>query len=126
MAVATVNLCAVATQRYFEKSRWLNLWTALIWFFGATVILFSGVAVLLFIRQTWLPGGLTVLGTVVNGAGIRWVVTQRNGAEAEEREAYKTFTEACAEKPGGLSLQSDVPSAEQLRSMAWRSLFRSR
>lgn len=96
----------------------------LLWTFGATVIIFCCIGIFLFIRQTWLPGAITLLGTIVNGAGIARVVTQRNGAEAEERDAFKTFSEEChGNQSGALTLQSEIPSQQELRAVAWRSLF---
>lgn len=121
------NPCKFAMQRYVDKRRWLNLWTALLWVFGLTVIVFSCVAILLFIRETWLPGALTVFGTVVNGAGIAWVVTQRKGAETEERAAFKVLTKECYERTAEpqVELQGAPTSLQDLQSLAWSSLFRS-
>ncbi len=125
------DLCVVAMERYTDKRRWLNLWTMLLWIFGVTVVLFSCVAILLFVRQTWLPGAITVLGTVVNGAGIAWVVTQRKGAEQEERDAFATFSTLCGRRrqsgrssPSLQSAAADIPSVRELNSRAWRSLLR--
>jgi len=127
--MATPDTCAVATERYFDKRRWLNLWTLLLWVFGVTVILFCCAAILLFITQTWLAGALTVLGTIVNGAGVGWVVTQRTTAEKEERDAFKVFTDTCGPSKGGVAAVQGfirpVPSRSELTSMAWKSLFSS-
>lgn len=119
------NLCSFAMKRYVDKRRWLNLWTLLLWIFGVTVIIFCCTAILLFIRETWLPGALTVLGTIVNGAGIAWVVAQRRVAEAEERAAFKTFHNVCqgGEKSELELLGQRVPSEVALKAIAWRSLL---
>jgi len=126
--------CVFAMKRYVDKLRWLNLWTLLLWIFGATVVVFCSVATLLFIRKTWLPGALTVLGTIVNGAGTAWVIARRKEAEAEERDAFKVFSVECADrksdkKAAGVELLGLTPKAfseHELRSIAWRSLFRGK
>ena len=118
-------------KRYVDKLRWLNLWTVLLWIFGATLIVFCSVAIILFIRETWLPGALSILGTIVNGAGIGWVVARRKEAEAEERDAFKVFSVECGDrkrraKAGSVELlgsEAKTFSERELRSRAWRSLF---
>lgn len=128
------DLCVYAMKRYVDKRRWLNLWTVLLWIFGVTIVVFCSIAVLLFLRDTSLPGALTVLGTVVNGAGIAWVVRQRSVAEREERGAFREFSAECRgrrgqrQQPSGIQLQtaiSSMPSDAELRALAWRSLFSS-
>lgn len=119
------NPCSFAIKRYVDKRRWLNLWTLLLWIFGVTVIIFCCTSILLFIRETWLPGALTVLGTIVNSAGIAWVVAQRKVAEAEERAAFKIFRDECqgGEKSKLELLGQRVPSEVELKEIAWRSLL---
>ena len=123
--MANPNPCLYAMKRYVDKRRWLNLWTLLLWIFGATVVIFCCIAILLFIRETWLPGALTVLGTIVNGAGIAWVVKQRKGAEAEERSAFKTFRDECrGGKKSELELLGErVLTEQELNTLAWRALL---
>ena len=122
--------CEVALERYTDKRRWLNLWTMLLWIFGATVVIFCSVAILLFIRETWLPGALVVLGTIVNGAGVAWVVSQRKGSEQEERDAFADFRAECGGrqqqvKPGPALQGSNprIPTAQEINSNAWKSLL---
>ena len=90
-----VSLCDFAKERYYNIARWRNMWTILLFVFGATVIVFLCGAILLFIRQSWLPGALSTLGTIVNGVGVRWVVTRRNEAVGEEAAAYNDVTARC-------------------------------
>ncbi|NLE77539.1 MAG: hypothetical protein GX605_12420, partial [Chloroflexi bacterium] len=49
----------------------------------------------LFLRQDWLPGAVATVGTIVQGAGIKWVLDRRNEASQEELDAYKQVDEAC-------------------------------
>jgi len=122
--------CAIAVMRYTDKRKWLNLWTMLLWIFGATVVLFFSVAIILFIKETWLPGAITVIGTMVNGAGIAWVVTQRKGAEQEERDAFTVLSTECGDRRKSaargvrpLGAEPEIPTARELSSRAWKSLL---
>jgi uncharacterized membrane protein YcjF (UPF0283 family) len=87
--------CDYARDRHQNLARWRNLWTMLLFLFGAVVILFSAGAILLFIRESWLPGAITTAGTVVTGVGVAWVVTRRREAVDEEEEAYKDVIAQC-------------------------------
>jgi hypothetical protein len=122
--------CAIAVMRYTDKRKWLNLWTMLLWIFGATVVLFFSVAIILFIKETWLPGAITVIGTMVNGAGITWVVTQRKGAEQEERDAFAALSTECGDRQKSaargvepLGAAPEIPTVRELSSRAWKSLL---
>lgn len=87
--------CDFAKMRYLNALRWLNLWNILVYVFGVSIVLFLVVAILLFIRSTWLPGALTTLGTIVSGAGITWVVNQKTAALGEEKNAFDTLKSEC-------------------------------
>ncbi len=118
--------CEYAKQRYQNFAKWLNLWKVLLFAFGTTVVIFCILAIILFINASWLPGALSVLGTLVNGLGIGWVVTQRNKAADEERDAFDVLTKACA--PPGKELKElmaiqQKPWFQNLRTSAWRSLL---
>ncbi len=88
-------VCKIAQERFRNAALWKNLWSILLWVFGATVVIFLVLAILFFLRQDWLPGALTSLGTIVEGAGIKWVVDRRSDAAKEEEDAYKEVEEAC-------------------------------
>src|SRR5439155_26489524 len=87
--------CALAVERYKNLARWRNLWTILLFVFGATVVVFLCAAVLLFIKEDWIPGAIATVGTIANGAGISWVVTRRNEAKEEETAAYEDVKKVC-------------------------------
>jgi hypothetical protein len=124
MGGATNDRCDIAKQRYYDCLRWLNLWKLLLFVFGATIVIFSIVVIILFITASWLPLALSVLGTVVNGVGIGWVVRQRNKAADEEREAFDRLTQECAppEKKAIIGVL-EQPWFKQLQTSAWKSLF---
>jgi hypothetical protein len=119
--------CAIASERYFDKRRWLNLWTLLLWIFGATIILFLVIAITLFIRSTWLPAAVSLIGTIVSGAGIGWVLQRRTDAEKEERDAFTVLTDTYKEKtsfgPRTTGFQNAYPTPEQIKDLAWKSLI---
>lgn len=77
-------------------AKWRNLWTILLFTFGAAVVLFLCASILLFIRQTWVAGAVTTVGTIASGTAINWVVSRRNEAVQEEDKAYKDVEEQCA------------------------------
>jgi hypothetical protein len=87
--------CAIAIERYKNLARWRNLWTILLFIFGTTVIIFLCAAILLFVNESWLPGAISTVGTIANGAGVAWVVTRRNEAVKEETHAYEDVKRVC-------------------------------
>jgi LPS O-antigen subunit length determinant protein (WzzB/FepE family) len=91
-------LCKIAQDRHRNAALWRNLWTILLWVFGAAIIIFLVIAIFFFLRQDWLPGALTTLGTIVQGVGIKWVADRRADAVKEEEKAYKEVEEACGDR----------------------------
>lgn len=89
--------CEIAQQRYRNAALWKNLWTILIFAFGAAVVVFLVVAIAFFIRQEWLPGAVSTLGTVAQGAAIKWVLDRRTEAAKEEEEAYREVQNQCGD-----------------------------
>jgi hypothetical protein len=87
--------CAFAVERYKSIAKWRTLWTILLFIFGSTVIIFLCGAVLLFIRESWLPAALSTFGTVAQSFGVRWVLARRSDAVAEEAEAYEDVQSEC-------------------------------
>lgn len=96
-----VSPCSIAFERYQNLARWRNLWTILLFVFGATVIVFLVGTIFLFIRQDWVVGVVSTLGTIVNGFGVSWVVTRRNEAVQEEEAAYEDVKAVCGGAGGG-------------------------
>jgi hypothetical protein len=105
MASEVSLLCQLALQRHRNAALWLNLWTILIWVFGAAVVAFLVLAIVLFLGEEWLPAGLTTLASIAEGAAIKWVVDRRAEALDEERQAYEKVQEVCL----------DTGTAEDLR-----------
>lgn len=96
-----VSPCSIAFERYQNLARWRNLWTILLFVFGATVIVFLVGTIFLFIRQDWVVGVVSTLGTIVNGFGVSWVVARRNEAVVEESAAYEDVKVVCGSGGGG-------------------------
>lgn len=96
-----VSPCSIAFERYQNLARWRNLWTILLFVFGTTVILFLVGTIFLFMRQDWVPGVVSTLGTIANGFGVSWVVTRRNEAVQEEEAAYEDVKVVCGNGGGG-------------------------
>ncbi len=89
--------CQIALQRYRNAALWKNLWTILLFAFGAAVVVFLVVAIAFFIRADWIPGAVATLGTVAQGAAIRWVLDRRAEASKEEEEAYQEVQNQCGD-----------------------------
>ena len=106
MTSGMVSPCEYARQRHRDLAMWRNLWTILLFAFGAAVVIFFVLAVFFFLRDDWLPGALTALATLVEGVGIKWVLDRRTEAVKEEEEAYRDVAEKC----------HDTASAENLRA----------
>jgi hypothetical protein len=119
---APTDPCSIAFERYKNLARWRNLWTILLFIFGASVTIFLIGAIFLFINESWLPGAISTLGTMVNAAGVSWVVTRRGEAVTEETEAYEDVKSVC----GGSAKASAAGGAgsvlEQLENV--RKLYR--
>jgi uncharacterized membrane protein YcjF (UPF0283 family) len=92
---AAVTLCEYATERHRNILMWRNLWTILLFAFGSAVIAFAVLAVALFIREEWLAGAILALGTLAQGAAIKWVVDRRADAVQEEEVAYQDVAAKC-------------------------------
>jgi hypothetical protein len=89
MATDSDLLQQIVYNRYRNALIWRNLWSILLFIFGASLILFAVVTIFFLIRQDWIPSALTVIGTIVEGAGTAWVVSRRNESVTEEKEALE-------------------------------------
>jgi hypothetical protein len=110
---AIVTPCEYARERHRNILMWRNLWTILLFVFGTAVVLFAVLAIALFIREEWLAGAIMALGTLAQGAAIKWVVDRRADAVQEEEIAYQDVAARC----------QDTEAADRLR--ASRALFGS-
>ncbi len=89
MASESDLLQQIVYNRYRNALLWRNLWSILLFVFGASLIIFAVVTIFFLIRQDWIPGALAVIGTIVEGAGTAWVVSRRNESVTEEKEALE-------------------------------------
>jgi hypothetical protein len=103
---AAVTPCEYARERHRNILMWRNLWTILLFAFGSAVIVFAVLAVALFIREEWLTGAIMALGTLAQGAAIKWVVDRRADAVQEEEIAYQDVAAKC----------QDTVAADRLRA----------
>jgi hypothetical protein len=65
-----------------------------------------------------LPGALTTLGTIVEGAGIKWVADRRADAVKEEEDAYKEVG-----LPGSNIQAYGFLRASQKKRFGWRGFL---
>lgn len=87
--------CEYAMERHHNIAMWRNLWTILIFAFGAFVVVFLVLAVVFSLREDWLPAALTALATIVEGVSIKWVLNRRSEAVKEEEKAYEDVKKMC-------------------------------
>lgn len=108
-----VSPCEFAIERYRNIAKWRNMWTILLFIFGATVIIFLCGSILLFIRESWLPGAIATLGTIVNGVGVSWVLSRRTDAVKEEEEAYQDVQSKCPAAQASMAPQIQALQSRQ-------------
>jgi len=87
--------CEYARSRHRRLVLWRDLWTVLLFVFGAATVGFLVLAVFYLLQQAWLPAALTTLGTLAEGAAIRWVAERRADAAREEEHGYRDVEEQC-------------------------------
>lgn len=90
------TLCDFAKVRYVDIGRLRKLWGTLWFLLGVSVALFLSISILFFLRASWLAGAVGLLGTIVNGAGMTWITTQRRIAADEEEKAFSELVQHCA------------------------------
>jgi hypothetical protein len=103
--------CRFVFERWKNMALWRNLWTILLFIFAVAVVIFLCLSILLFIRQTWVEGAITTVGTVTSGAAINWVVSRRSEAVQEEKAASDEVTKICVApvSAGEKGLAAPVP-----------------
>ena len=87
--------CDFAKARYVDIGLLRKLWGRLLFILGVSVTLFLSIAIVFFLRSKWLPSALSVLGTIMNGAAMKWITTQRKIAAEEEVQAFHELVQQC-------------------------------
>ena len=90
-----LDLCEYAKERHRNMLRWLNAWSMLVFVVGATIVIFLVFAVLLWVREDWLPAAVTTVGTLASGAATGFLVNQREAVKKDEQQAYEDVAEHC-------------------------------
>jgi hypothetical protein len=93
--VDEISNCDHAQARQRNLMMWRNLWTILLFIIGSAITIFASAAILLFVRQSWIPAAVTTVGTVVQGVAVTWVVKQRATAVKEEDRANSDVERLC-------------------------------
>ncbi len=87
--------CDFAKVRYVQIGLLRKTWSWLLLIIGASLGIFLVLAILLFIRSSWLPGAVTMLGTIVTGPAMKWINDQKNAAVEEDKEAFADLERTC-------------------------------
>jgi hypothetical protein len=93
--------CDFAKSRYIVIARLRNFWGMMWFILGACVAAFLCFSIIFFLRSSWLPGALSVLGTIVTGASTTWITKQRRVAADEEEKAFADVVLHCAKHVTG-------------------------
>jgi HAMP domain-containing protein len=125
--VALQTPCDFAKARYLDISRLRKAWGYLWILLGASVAIFLLLAIVFFLRSSWLPAALSTLGTIVNGAAMTWITTQRQTAANEEQQAFNELVQQCGPPAPAKSLLQSLPqtSADAVRQTQWFSELES-
>jgi hypothetical protein len=91
-------ICDIAVERHKNAVQWWNLWNILLYIFGAFLILFLIYLIVYLIQSNTINAILGVLGTIIDGVVLKWVVDQRNDAKKVENEAFEQIETNCKEK----------------------------
>lgn len=83
-----------AAERHRSLARWRNRWTALVFAIGLATAVFLFAAILLFVKESWIPAALSTLASLLGGGAVGWLVTRRQEAVLEEERAFQLRAEA--------------------------------
>jgi hypothetical protein len=112
--------CDFAKARYLDISWLRKLWGYLWIILGASTALFLCVTIIFFLRSSWLPAALSTLGTIVNGAAMTWITTQRKTAADEEQQAFNELVQQCTPPaPAKSFLDAPAKTTVDVRQTEW-------
>jgi hypothetical protein len=75
--------------RYQLLLRWRDRWTLLIYALGVATTAFLVTAILFFLNESWMPGALSTVASLLTGAAAKWLLDRRQQAVSEEERAYQ-------------------------------------
>lgn len=94
-ALASNDVCAIATDRYHRIGLWRQLFTVLIFVVAVVMVVFIVLCIVFATNKEWAASTGTGLGTVASGLPLRWVLKRRREAAQEEEKAFQEVQEAC-------------------------------
>ena len=109
-----IDNCQYARQRHQNLLRWRNLWTILLFVFGAAIVVVLVLTIAFVTDGKYVETAASTLGTVASGVAIRWVVDRRNDAKLEEEEAWKEARELCKDVASDFAPEADLRSKYRL------------
>lgn len=90
--------CFYAQERYKTILLWRNLWSILLFVFGATVIILIILLLYMAMKQASVEFVLSVLATVTDSLAIKWVLARRKESVEEEEKAFEVIKKECPDK----------------------------
>lgn len=96
-ALASNDVCAIATDRYHRIGLWRQLFTVLIFAVAVVMVVFIVLCIVFATNEEWVATTGTGLGTVASGVPLRWVLKRRREAVKEEEKAFEQVRAACGE-----------------------------
>jgi hypothetical protein len=95
--MATIS-CNTALLVHKSAVRWWNLWNVLTYIFGIFLIAILIFLIIGIIQSIVTQAVVGLIGTVVDGVALKWVVTQRSTAYTEEQTALKAIENDCKDQ----------------------------
>jgi hypothetical protein len=96
--------------RYRSLLRWREWWTILVFALGLAATAFLIMAIALFVGESWIPGAVSTLASILSGGAVRWLLARRREAVNEEELARERRYEEIAEKTNA---EQEKAKAEQ-------------
>jgi hypothetical protein len=87
--------CAYARERHLNLLRWRNLWTILLFVFGAAIVIVLTLTIAFASDGKFIQSVATAVGTVASGIAIKWVLDRRTDAVSEEQAAFDQMLAIC-------------------------------
>ena len=107
-ALASNNLCAIATERYHRIALWRQLFTLLIFVVAVMMVVFIVLGVVFATNKEWAATTASALGATAGGVPLRWVLKRRREAVAEEQKAFTEVGEACGDDADASAIAANL------------------
>jgi hypothetical protein len=88
---AAMKRCAIEEREWRNALLFKNAWSILLFILGVSIATFLVLVIVLWLRQDWVAGSVILLGTIVEGAGVKFLVDLRTQSKTEADAAKDAF-----------------------------------